>query len=407
MGTNLVTYVSHIGEGLHNIAEVSDLHNNTAVKSLNLHSNAIQHIGGLDHLRNLSNLNLSSNNIQVIENLSSLVNLTNLNLSSNCIVELRGLAGLSRLQQVNVSYNTLTSIAGISDLHGRAGSLQKLNIQHNNLSTLQSLAPLAGCLQLQQLKVGGNPCTLSQAAYAALRQVLPQVQQLDESEAASLAMSWQLAHAQLQAFHQSTQQLQYPQLDETEQPSRAAKKQAREDPRRLPQARARPAEVLQEPATAGYPAQALSTISTNEDSSSPEAQSSADLLDLQPVSGAAGHQQQPPAALLAQQYRLPDEEEQQQRKSRRGNSSRARPAREGAASKAVVVEAGAQTDAYTPPVVEQLRKEAQVMREQLAKLIGECPLERLPLDDTQYRRRSSDRQLQQWPLLVAASVCCL
>lgn len=374
MGTNLVAYVSHIGEGLHNIADIPELHNNTAVKSLNLHSNAIRRIVGLDQIRNLSSLNLSSNNIQVIENLSCLAELTSLNLSSNCIVELTGLAGLSKLQQLNASYNAITSIAGISDLHGRAGGLQKLNIQHNHLSALQSLAPLAGCLQLQQLKVGGNPCTLSQAAYAALRQALPQVQQLDESEAASLAMSWQLAHAQLQAFHQSTQQLQQPQPIDVEQHSRAAKKQAREDPRRLPQARARPAEGLQEPETAASAMQLLSGCSTNEDTSSCEAQSSTDLHDLQTSSDALGRKLQQPVASPATQKKLQEEQDQQRRKSRsRGDGgSGTKAAREAATAKAVGTEAGSQTDVYTPAIVEQLRKEVQVLQEQLAKLIGEC-----------------------------------
>lgn len=207
------SHVSHVGEGLHSLSQVVELHNSrTDVQSLNLHSNAIQAIDGLHNLPKLVSLNLSSNSIRLVENLSGLVHLTSLNLASNSISELRELEGLSKLQQLNVSYNLITSIQGITALHGSSGSLTRLNLQHNQLPSLQALAPLAGCLHLQQLKVGGNPCTLTPAAYAALRQALPQVQQLDESEAVSLAASWQMAHAQLQAFDAGQQQhLQKPQ----------------------------------------------------------------------------------------------------------------------------------------------------------------------------------------------------
>jgi len=207
------SHVSHVGEGLQSLSQVPELHSiseRSVVQSLNLHSNAIRAIENLQGLQNLTSLNLSSNNIRLVDNLSGLVNLTSLNLASNSISELRGLDGLSKLQQLNISYNLITSIQGITALHGSNGILARLNLQHNQLPSLQALAALAGCLHLQQLKVGGNPCTLVPAAYAALRQALPQVQQLDETEAVSLAASWQMAHAQLQAYDAGQQQQDQP-----------------------------------------------------------------------------------------------------------------------------------------------------------------------------------------------------
>jgi hypothetical protein len=232
-------YVSHVAEGLHSIAEVPEAQQEraSAIAALNLHGNTIARMDGLQCLPALTALNLSSNSITSIECLAGLVHLTSLNLASNAIRQLRGLAGLRKLVALNVSYNSITCIAGISELHGSQGSLARLNLQHNQLASLQALAPLAGCLQLRGLKVGGNPATLSPAAYAALRQVLPQVQQLDEGEAFSLAVGWQMAQAQLLA-HESRLEQQQQQQQQTLQllppparaaaSGRAAKKQARE-----------------------------------------------------------------------------------------------------------------------------------------------------------------------------------
>lgn len=199
-------HVSHLGEGLTSIYQVEELSSTSAaaITVLNLHGNNVARIEGLNHLSRLARLNLSSNCIQGIENLQGLASLTSLNLASNRLRDLRGLAGLTSLVELNVSYNYITSLDGIAELHGPAARLKKLNVQHNALASLQALAPLAGCLQLRSLLVGGNPCTVSPAAYAALRQVLPQVQQLDEGQAVSVNAGCQLACLQLQVYQDST-----------------------------------------------------------------------------------------------------------------------------------------------------------------------------------------------------------
>lgn len=371
MTSTLAVYVSHINEGLQHAADVQELYNNTSVRSLNLHGNNIQRTVGLDHLTTLNTLNLSSNSIRKLEHLSCLVQLTNLNLASNCITELTGLAGLKKLQQLNVSFNSLTSIAGITVLHGDNGSLQKVNLQHNQLSTLQSLAPLAGCLQLQQLKVGGNPATLNQAAYAALRLVLPHVQQLDDSEAASLAVSWQMAHAQLQAFQQSVQQLQQPEPGQQDQLySRAAKKQAREtqqSPRALPQQRARP---LQAAPAAIDAATCIQSSSSGEHAGSSEAVSTSTSLDV--ADSFDLHQQRHKRSSTLDEHadqqhlEAPNVLQKHHRQHRAGKSSRS----QAAGTQAPTINTGAQTDDYTPPIVDRLKSDAQMLREQMAKLIG-------------------------------------
>jgi hypothetical protein len=406
-------YVSHIGESLHSAAEVPELHNNSSsITSLNLHSNRITRIDAcVSRLVNLTALNLSSNSIRAIESLSGLLHLTSLNLASNSLCELHGLAGLTALRQLNASYNAITCIAGISELHGSNGSLQQLNLQHNRLSSLQALAPLAGCLQLQQLKIGGNPCTLSRAAYVALRQVLPHVRQLDESEAASLAASWQMAQAQLQAFDQSTQQHQQQpssnRLDQDSRGNKAAVKQHARDAqpaaRSLPQPRARPAAQPGDTARSPQRHEGTAQSSSESDSNSSDSPNSpasqgddwpdagtgqasstgrqhAQQLAQQPYNQQQGQQQQ-------QQHHHQQQHQQQQQQERhreqpkqaasnKQHKARNKSAAEqhtAAASRAVVTaEAVAQTDEYTPPLVGQLKAEAQVLREQLSKLAGGC-----------------------------------
>jgi hypothetical protein len=196
-------HVSRVGEGLASIGQVEELRRPLAgasVTALNLHGNNIARIEGLTHLSRLSRLNLSSNSIASLEGLAGLSCLTSLNLASNRLRSVSGLAGLPALADLNLSYNYITSLDGLAALHGPSSYLASLNVAHNALASLQALSPLAGCLALRSLRAGGNPCTISPAAYAALRQVLPQVIQLDEGEAVSVEAGWQLAHAQLAAF---------------------------------------------------------------------------------------------------------------------------------------------------------------------------------------------------------------
>jgi hypothetical protein len=391
-------YVSHIGEGLQSAAEVPELHNNSSsITSLNLHSNRITRIDPcVSRLVNLTALNLSSNSIRVIECLSGLLHLTSLNLASNSLCELRGLAGLTALKQLNASYNAITCIAGISELHGSHGSLQQLNLQHNKLSSLQALAPLAGCLQLQQLKVGGNPCTISRAAYVALRQVLPHVRQLDESEAPSLAASLQMAQAQLQAFDHSAQQQQHPKqtsstrIDQDSRSSRAAKKQHTRDAqpaaRSLPQPRARPA-AHQADMTGSPQRVRPSQSSSDGNMSSGESPTShtsegeewPDAGTGQATTAAPCHAQQ---QLPLQQHHHQQQHEQELQElqpkqaaaAHKQHKARNRSSCEQGAAVFVVTkaEAVAQTDEYMPPLVGQLQAEVQALREQLGKLAGRC-----------------------------------
>lgn len=214
-------FVSRIGEGLTSLAQVPELVDGRGdagvaarLVSLNLHGNVLPRTVGLSHLSRLAVLNLSSNCVSSLEGLGGLTSLTSLNIASNRLSSLRGLAGLSGLVQLNAAYNAITCISGVAEIApgGGGSALASLNLAHNALASLQALAPLAGCLALRTLRVGGNPCTLSPAAYEALRQALPQVSNLDDSTAVSLSVGWELAAAQLQEYEQQQQQQQQQRL---------------------------------------------------------------------------------------------------------------------------------------------------------------------------------------------------
>jgi Leucine-rich repeat (LRR) protein len=361
-------HVSHVGAGLHSLGQVPELHDSasdsrSAVQSLNLHGNAIRAMDGLPVLPNLTSLNLSSNSISLIANLSGLAHLTSLNLASNSITQLRGLEGLSKLQQLNVSYNLISCIQGITALHGANGSLSRLNLQHNQLPSLQALAPLAGCLHLQQLKVGGNPCTISPAAYAALRQALPQVQQLDDSEAVSLAASWQMAHAQLQAYDAGQQQQQQQQAALMPAPQRHAagsKAAAAQHASRSPKHHAR------RPAPAPDPEEEASTATSS--SSQSISMESFDAADAAVAD--SGHQQQ-------------QRRGKQDDRGSGGSSSKARaghkadllasPSKRPKPDQSAKLrcESGVQTDDFISAAEVELVTEAQDLRQQLSSLAGE------------------------------------
>lgn len=169
--------ISRIWEGINSISQLPELRVFTGITSLNLHGNSITRINGLEGLQTLAALNLSSNCIASIENLGPLPRLTTLNLASNRLQDAHGWAGeLPALTHLNLAYNYLTGLQGLSQLHG--SPLERLELQHNAISALQGFSALTGFTRLVQLRVAGNPCCFSPAAFAVLHQALPQVRRV-------------------------------------------------------------------------------------------------------------------------------------------------------------------------------------------------------------------------------------
>jgi Leucine-rich repeat (LRR) protein len=101
----------------------------------------------------LSSLNLHSNHLTHIDlELCGCAGLKRLNLSSNDLTTLAGLEALSRLERLNAACNRLTridfSISALAALH-------HLNLSYNQIQTVEALATVAGH-PLQTLHLQGN-----------------------------------------------------------------------------------------------------------------------------------------------------------------------------------------------------------------------------------------------------------
>jgi protein phosphatase 1 regulatory subunit 7 len=114
--------------------------------------NKLDHIEALDSLApSLRLLELGSNRIRAVEGLDDLVHLTELHLGRNKIAELGdGLAQLTSLRILGLSSNRLRTLDGLGALE----ALEELYVAHNGLSTLADLPhSLAG---LRVLDAAGN-----------------------------------------------------------------------------------------------------------------------------------------------------------------------------------------------------------------------------------------------------------
>ncbi|KAI8929131.1 hypothetical protein BC831DRAFT_18866 [Entophlyctis helioformis] len=105
----------------------------------------------LSLLSSLTVLDLSSNLIQSMLGIDAVPTLVDLNLSNNLIAAIDGLAGLRRLQRLNLSFNHISSLAGFVDMHGDFHSLASLDIKGNRISDPAQLKFLAGCTRLAEL----------------------------------------------------------------------------------------------------------------------------------------------------------------------------------------------------------------------------------------------------------------
>ena len=110
-----------------NLKSMSFINGCNKLKELNLGSNQISKIEGLNE--NLKTLNLSDNEIQKIENLNE--NLKYLDLSGNEISKIEGLN--ENLQTLNIGENKIHKIEGLNE------NLQILNLRVNHINKIENL----------------------------------------------------------------------------------------------------------------------------------------------------------------------------------------------------------------------------------------------------------------------------
>eukprot|EP00755_Sulcionema_specki_P014631 Sspe_Gene.57234::Locus_31420_Transcript_1_1_Confidence_1.000_Length_1563::g.57234::m.57234/K16475/LRRCC1, CLERC; leucine-rich repeat and coiled-coil domain-containing protein 1 len=179
MDHKVVTRYDH---GLVSIFELGALP--ATLKGLHLHMNKITAIENIGHLRELEELDLSSNELQSLAGLEGLVKLTVLNVSANRIgPKITGLAGLPSLRRLVLSYNRITSIAGVGDLKG--GALEELELEGNCIAGVKQLGVLSDlpnlrCVSFQCSNMArSNPVCAEQGYRLAILRACPGLQLLD------------------------------------------------------------------------------------------------------------------------------------------------------------------------------------------------------------------------------------
>jgi dynein assembly factor 1 len=128
----------------------------TAVTSLWLDSNALEHIEGLSHMHHLKCLFLGKNLVRKLHGIEELHSLVQLDISCNMIDSLQGLEALSNLQVLNASKNALQHAESIMPLKNCV-SLENLDVSSNILDGEETLHALEEMSRLLVLNIAGNP----------------------------------------------------------------------------------------------------------------------------------------------------------------------------------------------------------------------------------------------------------
>ncbi|WJX54225.1 hypothetical protein P8452_40134 [Trifolium repens] len=202
---------------LHGLSRVCD-----TLKELYVSKNEVTKIEEIEHFHQLQILELGSNKLRVMENLENLVNLQELwlgrnriktvnlcglkcikkislqsnrltsmigfegcvaleelYLSHNGITKMEGLSSLVNLRVLDVSSNKLTSVDDIPNLT----QLEDLWLNDNQIESLEGFAEaVAGSRQkLTTIYLENNPCAKLPNYTAILREIFPNVQQVDSS----------------------------------------------------------------------------------------------------------------------------------------------------------------------------------------------------------------------------------
>ncbi|XP_054715276.1 dynein regulatory complex subunit 3-like [Uloborus diversus] len=136
-----------------NLVNISDLWRFPWLTKLEMQSNLIEKIEGLETLKHLKVLDLSFNFIKHIEGLEKLFSLTHLNLTSNKISVLENLQQLHRLEM--------------------------LLVRHNKISSFSSVLHLSQLLNLYSFGIEGNLLMNEDNSHLRVLSILPQLKILD------------------------------------------------------------------------------------------------------------------------------------------------------------------------------------------------------------------------------------
>lgn len=131
---------------LHGLSRVCD-----TLKELYVSKNEVTKIEEIEHFHQLQILELGSNKLRVMENLENLVNLQELWLGRNRI-KVVNLCGLKCIKKISLQSNRLTSMIGFEG----CVALEELYLSHNGITKMEGLSSL---VNLRVLDVSSNKLT--------------------------------------------------------------------------------------------------------------------------------------------------------------------------------------------------------------------------------------------------------
>ncbi|KAM4037801.1 leucine-rich repeat and guanylate kinase domain-containing protein isoform 1-T1 [Anomaloglossus baeobatrachus] len=159
------------------ITSMKDLSAHTALTTLILNNNNIQEIIGLEKCTGLKHVNLAHNAIHTISGFGSLP-IRMLNLASNQIKNLTGLENLKSLQTLDLSSNQITSLEGLEG----SKFLQTLNMQDNEICQISEIAFIEELPMLHILNLIQNPVQEQAEYWLSVLFMLPKLTELDQKK---------------------------------------------------------------------------------------------------------------------------------------------------------------------------------------------------------------------------------
>ncbi|KAK6158977.1 hypothetical protein DH2020_006291 [Rehmannia glutinosa] len=162
--------------GSNKLRVMENLQNLSFLQELWLGRNRIRAIN-LCGLKCIKKLSLQSNRLTSMAGLEECVALEELYLSHNGIAKMEGLSTLVNLRVLDVSSNKLTEINDIENL----AKLEDLWLNDNQIASLDNIAEAVASSResLTTIYLERNPCASSSTYISTLRQIFPNIQQVD------------------------------------------------------------------------------------------------------------------------------------------------------------------------------------------------------------------------------------
>ena len=143
-------------ESINNLTEkLKTKYNDTYLKNLDISSNQIKDINGIENIKSLVSFVVSNNPLESVPDLSKLENLETLSMNSDTLSEIPKVNGLKKLKTAYYSNNNIYDISRLKELSGDC--LKDLNLSNNSLND-DSVKDLEN-FNLAKLDISGNKIT--------------------------------------------------------------------------------------------------------------------------------------------------------------------------------------------------------------------------------------------------------